>query len=456
MAEFEKASDFSNLKAIGPLDGRFRGNIEEVPNYFSEYATMKARVELEVEWLIYINEIIGEEEISHDQVDQLRGITNSFSLEDAQWIEDKDLEINHDTKSAEYYLRMKMEELGLEKFSPLVHIGLTSADIDDNAVRLCIKNFEEEYISEMRGSLLEYLKKLSIQQKDSVFLAKTHGKEAIPTTMGKEFANYHNRLNKLDTKLRDFKFEGKLTGAVGNFNALYQNYPNLDWKEINSKFLENLGLQPNMLTTQILPYENLVEYLNFTNQYNNVLIDLARNMWTYISEGYIKLQINKQEVGSSTMAHKVNPISFEGCESHLTISNGIIEVLARNLPTNRLQRDLTDKYITRELGPSLANAVLGYSMIYGGITHVDFNKEYALERLNNHWEILSEPMQTILREYGHQDAYEVIKDKTRGKTLTKDQYLKLVEELDISEKTKTQLKRLKPEEYIGWAKDIIQ
>lgn len=263
-----------------------------------------------------------------------------------------------------------------------------------------------------------------------------------------------NRLNKLDTKLRDFKFEGKLTGAVGNFNALYQNYPDLDWKEINSKFLENLGLQPNMLTTQILPYENLVEYLNLTSQYNNVLVDLARNMWTYISEGYIKLQMNQGEVGSSTMAHKVNPISFEGCESHLTISNGIIEVLARNLPTNRLQRDLTDKYMVRELGLSMANTVLGYSMIYGGISHVDFNDEYALDELNNHWEILSEPMQTILREYGYQDAYEVIKNKTRGKTLTEDEYQKLIEELDISEKARKQLKELRPEEYIGWAKKI--
>ncbi len=454
MAEFQKAAEFSNLEAIGSLDGRFRGNIEDIPNYFSEYATMRTRVELEIEWLVYINEIIGGKEITRDQVDQLRDIKNNFSLKDAQWIEEKDLEINHDTKSAEYFLRMKMEELGLEEFAPLVHIGLTSADIDDNTVRLCIKNFEEQYISVMRGSLLEYLKTLSIQYKDSVFLAKTHGRQAIPTTMGKELANYHNRLNKLDTKLRDFKFEGKLTGAVGNFNALYQNYPDLDWKEINSKFLKNLDLEPNMLTTQILPYENLVEYLNLTSQYNNVLVDLARNMWTYISEGYIKLQMNKGEVGSSTMAHKVNPISFEGCESHLTISNGIIEVLARNLPTNRLQRDLTDKYMVRELGLAMANTVLGYSMIYGGISHVDFNEEYALDELNNHWEILSEPMQTILREYGYQDAYEVIKDKTRGKTLTEDEYQKLIEELDISEKARKQLKELKPEEYIGWAKKI--
>jgi adenylosuccinate lyase len=350
---------------------------------------------------------------------------------------------------------MKMEQLGMEEFEPLVHIGLTSADIDDNAVRLCLKRFEGEYLSDMRGSLIEFFKNFVKEHKEDVFLAKTHGRRAVPTTIGKEFANYYNRLKKIDDKLKNFKFEGRITGAVGNWNALSLMHGDLDWAQINSDFLDKLGLEPNLFTTQILPYDNLIEYLHLLHQYNYVLIDFAKNMWTYISEGYFKLQMNKDEVGSSTMAHKVNPISFEGCEAHLILSSSIIEILARNLPTNRLQRDLTDKYMIRDFGSPMAYAVLGYSMIYGGVTHVDFNKDFALEELNNHWEVLSEAMQTILREHGYQDAYEVIKDKTRGKTLTENEYMDIVRDLEISDEARDQLEDLSPEKYTGWAESII-
>ena len=456
MAEFTKPETFSNLGAISSVDGRFRGNVEEVAKYFSEYATMKNRVELEIEWLLHINPIIGEKEITEKQETQLRGIVENFSIKDAQWIEEKDLKINHDTKSAEYFLRTKLEELGMEKIAPLVHIGLTSADIDDNAIRLSLTRFEKEYLGLAREDLMTFLKELAIEYKDSIFLGKTHGKPAIPTTMGKELANFYHRLRKRDEKLIDIKFEGKLTGAVGNWNALSDRYSEVNWQEVNKDFLQKFDLEPNMFTTQILPYENIIEYLNLLKQYNEVLIDLSKDMWTYISEGYIKIVPKKQEVGSSTMAHKVNPISFEGCQSHLTIANGMVETLGRNLPSNRLQRDLTDKYMIRELGYIMANSVLGYSMIYGGINNMEFNSNFAKEELNNHWEILSEPMQTILRVHGYQDAYEVIKDKTRGKTLTEEEYLKLVEKLDISKKAKEELRNLRPEKYVGWAIDIIE
>ncbi|KUK77356.1 MAG: adenylosuccinate lyase [candidate division WS6 bacterium 34_10] len=456
MAEFKEPKEFSNLQAISSVDGRFRGNVEEVSEYFSEYATMKTRVELETEWLIHINEVIGDKEITQQQKNDLRKVYESFSIEDAQWIQDKDLEINHDTKSSEYFLRMKMEELGMEELAPLVHIGLTSADVDDNAVRLSVKRFEEEHSVDVRSSINNYIKKISLKYKDGIFLAKTHGRQAVPSTMGKEFANYYNRLVKIDKKLKGLKFEGKVTGAVGNWNALYDRYPDVNWIEVNRAFLEKFELEPNMFTTQILPYDNLVEYLHLTHQYNYVLINLAKDMWKYISEGYFELVPKEGEVGSSTMAHKVNPISFEGCESHLIISNGIIETLAKNLPTNRLQRDVTDKYMIRELGPVMANSILGYSMIYGGITNVEFNQTFASEELSQHWEILSEPMQTILRTHGYQDAYEVIKEKTRGKKLTEDEYMQLVDELRISKEAKKELQELRPDKYIGWAKDIVK
>ena len=445
-----------DLKSIDPTISRSKGKTEIVGEYLSEYATMKTRVEFEIEWLIFINNLIGKKKISKEKVSKLRKVYQDFSIKDAQWIEQKDKEINHDTKSAEYFVRMKLEKLKMKSFVPLVHIGLTSADVDNNTVALCVKRFEEEHLSKVRREQLKILKKLIKSDFESIFLAKTHGKYAVPTTMGKELANYHHRLENIGKKLKSFKFEGKLAGAVGNWNALYERYPDIDWIKFNMQFITSIGLEPNMFTTQILPYDNLVEYLHLIHQYNYVLIDLSRNMWTYISEGYFKLKVNKKEVGSSTMAHKVNPIDFERCESNLTLSSGIIETLARNLPINRLQRDLTDKHIIRELGPLMARSVLGYFSISEGLRKITFNNDKAKGELNNHWEILSEPMQTILRVHGYQDAYEVIKDKTRGKTLTEEEYLKLVEKLDISKKAKEELRNLRPEKYVGWAIDIIE
>ncbi|KUK77240.1 MAG: adenylosuccinate lyase [candidate division WS6 bacterium 34_10] len=445
-----------DLKQIDPTVTRSKGKTEIIGEYISEYATMKTRVELEIEWLIFVNGLIGKKELLKDEIQQLREVYKKFSEEDASWIDEKDKEINHDTKSAEYFVRMKLEVLNLEDLAPLVHIGLTSADIDNNVFVLCTKRFEKEHLAKVRNNQLEILNKLIKDNRESVFLGKTHGKFAVPTTMGKELANYYHRLKKLDKKLSEFNFEGKLTGAVGNWNALIDSYEDIDWVKPNKKFIKHLGLEPNMFTTQILPYDNLIEYLHLTHQYNYVLIDLSKNMWTYISEGYFKLKVNRKEVGSSTMAHKVNPIDFERCESNLIMSSSIIETLARNLPTNRLQRDLTDKHLVRELGPLMARAVLGCASITEGLKKVSFNKEKAQEELSQHWEILSEPMQTILRTYGYQDAYEVIKDNTRGKTLTEKEYMKLVEELDISNEAKEELKELKPERYIGWAKDILK
>lgn len=445
-----------DFKSIDPTVTRSKGKTEIVGEYISEYATMKTRVELEVEWLIFLTTVIKKEKISKAKISILRKIYKNFSQKDAKWIDEKDKEINHDTKSAEYFVRMKLEELDMKNSVPLVHIGLTSADIDNNSVMLCIKRFESDHLSKIREKQLKILKSLILDNRDSIFIGKTHGKFAVPTTMGKELANYYNRLKKLDKKLTDFKFEGKLTGAVGNWNALYDRFPDLDWVKYNKEFVKILGLEPNMFSTQILPYDNLIEYLHLIHQYNYVLTDLSKNMWTYISEGYFQLKINKKEVGSSTMAHKVNPIDFERCESNLIMASGIIETLARNLPINRLQRDLTDKHLVRELGPLMARAVLGYSSIYQGLKKVVFNNDMAKKQLNNHWEILSEPMQTILRTHGYEDAYEVIKDKTRGKTLTEDEYIELVENLEISEESKEELKELRPEKYIGWAKDILK
>jgi adenylosuccinate lyase len=446
-------NDYKNIDATIT---RFKNEISIIGEYISEYATMKTRVQLEVEWLIYVNTLIGKKKLSKKKINELRDVYLNFSQKDAQWIERMDKEVNHDTKSAEYFVRMKLDKLKLDEFATLVHIGLTSADIDNNTVLLCIKRLEQECLSKVRSKQLKILKKIVIDNKNSVLIGKTHGKFAVPTTMGKEFANYYNRLQKLHKKLNNFKFEGKVTGAVGNWNALTSVYPNIDWIRSNKKFINSIGLEPNIFTTQILPYENLIEYLHLIHQYNYVLIDLAKNIWVYISEGYFNLKVKKEEVGSSTMAHKVNPIDFERCESYLIMSSGIIEMLARDLPINRLQRDLTDKNFIRELGPIMARALLGYVSMNEGLNKVSFNKDKSPKELKLHWEILSEPMQTILRVHGYQDAYEVIKEKTRGRTLTEEKYLKLVEKLDISKEAKEELRSLRPEKYVGWAIDIVE
>lgn len=455
MAEFTKAKSFTNLKAISPLDGRFRGNVEYYSDYFSEFATMRLRVEVEIKYLIAITEYLNLKKLTKEQKEQLLDIPKSFSLEDAQWIENKDLEINHDTKSVEYFLRESLQKTKSKDLINYIHMGLTSADIDCNALVLSITRFEKDIFSRLRKDILKDLENFSKENIDSVFLAKTHGKHAIPTTMGKEISNFRLRLEKIDTKIKNHKFEGKLTGAVGNFNAMYVAYPEKDWLEFTRGVVKSLDLIPNVSTTQILPYDNMIEYLNLVSQFNNVLIDLARDCWTYISREYLSIKIVKEEVGSSTMPHKVNPISFEGAESNLLLSSNNIFLFSKELSTNRMQRDLTDKYIAREIGVSLVQAALGYSMILGGIKNMFFNNDIAKEELNQHWEILGEAIQTILRRENFDQSYEKVKELTRGKSLNREEYLQMIDAIEnIPDKLRGTLKSLSPSEYIGWAKKI--
>ncbi len=450
MAEFTKANNFSNLKAISSLDGRFRGNVENYSEYFSEYAAMKLRLEIEIKYLMAILEEMGERKLTEADKGALLGIIDRFSEDDAQWIEEKDLIINHDTKSVEYFVQKQLEALNLD-LDNYVHIGLTSADIDSNALVLAIKRFEEDILGTLRTSLLNSLESFIENNRDSIFLARTHGKHAVPTTMAKEGENFLFRLKKVDDRIRAHIFEGKLTGAVGNFNALTAVYPEQNWRDFSADFLSRLGLLPNLHTTQILPYDNVIQYLDLVGLFNHILIDLARDFWSYISFGLLSLAFKKNEVGSSTMPHKVNPISFEGGEAYLLLSTNHFAFFSNNLATNRLQRDLTDKYISREVGVGLVQAALGYSMIMGGVNNVVFNDLVANEELDNHWETLGEAVQTILRREGFSESYEKIKKLTRGKHLTKDEFLNIINQLDgVPEEIKDELKRLNPKGYLGW------
>lgn len=450
MAEFSKPKIFSNLSAISSIDGRFRGNVEKYSHYFSDFASMKLRVEIEINFLIAILDYLEEKQLSEKDISMLKDIFNDFSEEDAQWIQTKDLVINHDTKSVEYFIKKKLEKLQFDILH-YVHIGLTSADIDNNALALSIKRFEEDVLSNQRKIILFTLESFIENNRDSIFLGKTHGKPAVPTTMAKEAENYLFRLRKIDNKIQNHIFEGKLTGAVGNFNALYAAYPEKDWKTFSKDFINSLGLLPNLYTTQILAYDNIIQYLNLVALFNAILVDLARDFWFYTSFGLLLLDFNINEVGSSTMPHKVNPISFEGAEAYLLLSNNLLSFFSAELTTNRMQRDLTDKYISREIGVSLVQAALGYSMIVGGINGVVFNAAAADEEMDKHWEILAEAIQTILRKEGFSESYETTKSLTMGRNLTKNEFLSIIEELQgIPEDIKDKLRQLSPENYLGW------
>ena len=451
MAEFSKPKIFSDLRAISSLDGRFRGNVEKYSDYFSEFSTMKHRLEIELKYLIAIMDFFEENTLRDEDKRKLLGIYENFSEKDALWIQNKDLVINHDTKSVEYFINDQLETLQLN-LSHYVHIGITSADIDNNALILSIKRFEQDILSSIRKSILFSLERFIEQNRDSIFLAKTHGKQAVPTTMAKEAENFLFRLRKIDNQIQNHIFEGKLSGAVGNLNALYSAYPQKSWKTFSKHFITSLDLLPNLYTTQVLPYDNIIQYLNFVSQFNSILIDLARDFWLYISFDLLLLEFNKNEVGSSTMPHKVNPISFEGAEAYLLLSTNQISFFSKELSTNRLQRDLTDKYISREVGVSLVQAALGYSMIIGGVNNVVFNAAAAEEELDKHWEILAEAIQTILRTEGFSESYELLKSLTMGKNLTKNEFLSIIDEMqNIPEDLKDRFKRLSPKSYLGWA-----
>ncbi len=457
MAESILPKEFSHLESISPIDGRFRGNVQECSQYFSEMATEKFRVEVEIKYLIAIANLLQKKKIPTTDEKLMLDIIKDFSLDDASWIEKKDLEINHDTKSVEYFIQEKLKQKNIEKYLSYIHFGLTSADSDNNGVVLSVKRFEEEILSKKRKEILNSLRNFIESNKISIFIGRTHGKIAMPTSMSKEFANFYMRLKKIDKDILSHKFEGKITGALGNWNALSVSYPEINWVKFSKEFVSSLDLIPNMFTTQILPYDNLIKYYNFNYQFNSVLISLCRDIWAYISYGYLKLKVIKEEVGSSTMPHKVNPISYEGCESNLLLANSQFENYARLLSSNRLQRDLTDKYISRGFGVPFAESLLGYKMLLGGLNIIYFDTDFANSEMELHWEVLTEAVQTILRKRKYLFAYEKTKDLTRGKTLNNTEYIDMINSLEgIDDETKNLLMGLNPKEYIGWAQTIVE
>lgn len=431
------------LTAVSSIDGRYRKKVAVLEEWFSEYGLLKLRVEVE---LAYYQALTGEK------------VSLNFSLSDAGWIKDKEEEIKHDVKAIEYFLRKKVKK------PQFIHFGLTSDDTNNIAYALALTGANKKIVLPAINEIIKKLENLVKQNRDVIMLARTHGQAAVPTTLGKECKVYLERIKKISRpfgfaqgkQLRDWRFEAKLNGAVGNFNAMIAADPKKDWVKFSDNFIKRMGLVPNHFTTQILPYDNWVEYFSKLKLLNNILIGFCRDIWRYISDDYLVLKAKAGEVGSSTMPQKVNPIDYENAEGNLGIANALFEFYERKLPISRLQRDLSDSTVRRTFGVALGHSLLGYQNVVLGLEKVSANKTKMAKELNDHWEVVSEGIQTILKKEGLDNAYEKLKDLVRGKKVNKKIMHKFITDLPISKKVKTKLLALTPENYLGLAVWLAQ
>ncbi|MEM6515363.1 MAG: adenylosuccinate lyase [Bacteroidota bacterium] len=443
----------SSLNAISPIDGRYRNKVELLSNYFSEEALIKYRVLVEIEYFIALCEagLPQLEKVDTSVFDGLRTIYKNFSAEDAQTIKDIEKTTNHDVKAVEYFIKEKFDTLGLSDFKEFIHFGLTSQDINNTAIPLSIKEaVNDVYIPEY-FELLNKLKNLAEDWKDIPMLARTHGQPASPTRLGKEIEVFVVRLEEQFNLLNDIPSAAKFGGATGNYNAHKVAYPDVDWKAFGTKFVqEKLGLQHSFPTTQIEHYDHMAALFDALKRINTIIIDLDRDIWTYVSMDYFKQKIKKGEVGSSAMPHKVNPIDFENSEGNLGIANAIFEFLSAKLPISRLQRDLTDSTVLRNVGVPFGHTIIGFKSTLKGLNKLLLNESKFNEDLENNWAVVAEAIQTILRREGYPNPYEALKGLTRtNAVINKASISDFIETLNVSEEIKEELKAISPSNYTG-------
>jgi adenylosuccinate lyase len=440
------------LTAISPVDGRYRKKTESLAGYFSEFALIKYRVKVEVEYFIaLVNLPLPQlKHFPHKAFAQLRMVYENFSITDAQKIKDTERITNHDVKAVEYFIKEQFERLGLAEFAEFVHFGLTSQDINNTAVPLSMVDFYEIEYKEAIEGLTNKLDQLSEQYKDLPMLARTHGQPASPTRLGKELNVFVERIDEQVMELNHIPFKGKFGGATGNFNAHHVAYPEVDWKRFADKFYEALGLQRQQFTTQIEHYDHLAAFFDNLKRINIILLDLCRDIWTYIAMDYFKQKINKNEVGSSAMPHKVNPIDFENAEGNLGVANALLIHLAEKLPVSRLQRDLTDSTVLRNIGVPLAHTMIAFESIMKGLEKLIVNEAQIRADLENNWAVVAEALQTILRREGYPKPYEKLKELTRNnEKINAESIAVFINNLDVSEKIKKELRQVTPYNYTG-------
>ncbi|MEP6927380.1 MAG: adenylosuccinate lyase [Ginsengibacter sp.] len=438
------------LTAISPIDGRYRNQLQHLDEYFSEFALIKYRVKVEIEYFLFLAEKKFFK-ITPQLKKQLINIENDFSIDDAETIKTLESITNHDVKAVEYFLKTKLQELGSNDLQEWIHFGLTSQDINNTAFPLLWKDaMEYEYLPAVLN-LQHELYKLAIQWKNIPMLARTHGQPASPTMLGKEIMVFVERIENQVQQFSYIPFTGKFGGSTGNFNAHYAAYPKTDWVSFANKFLEDkLGLQRQQYTTQIEHYDLLAAHFDNIKRINTILIDFCRDAWTYISMDYFKQKIKKGEVGSSTMPHKVNPIDFENAEGNLGLANALLEHLSAKLPISRLQRDLTDSTVMRNIGMPVAHTVLAILSIGKGLHKLILNKHKIYDDLENNWVVVSEAIQTILRRENYPKPYEALKELTRGKAVINKRTIhKFIDGLKISTEVKKELKKIAPHNYTG-------
>nr|WP_317632754.1 adenylosuccinate lyase [uncultured Flavobacterium sp.] len=443
----------NELTAISPIDGRYRSKTESLAPFFSEEALIKYRVLVEIEYFIALCEqgVPQLAMVSTSVFPKLRAIYENFSTEDALWIKDTEKTTNHDVKAVEYFVKKEFDKLDLAPYKEFIHFGLTSQDINNTAIPLSTKEaFEKVYMPTLTKVIVK-LKELAIEWKDVPLLARTHGQPASPTRLGKEILVFVERLEQQIRLLYNIPFAAKFGGATGNYNAHFVAYPNTDWKAFGTKFVEEyLGLHHSFPTTQIEHYDHFAAFFDGLKRINTILIDLDRDIWTYVSMEYFKQKIKAGEIGSSAMPHKVNPIDFENSEGNLGIANAILEHLAAKLPISRLQRDLTDSTVLRNVGVPFGHMLIALEATLKGLNKLLLNEAKFVEDLENNWAVVAEAIQTILRREAYPNPYEALKDLTRtNSVITKDSIQEFIKNLQVSDSVKEELMRISPTTYLG-------
>ena len=443
----------TELNAISPIDGRYRSKTISLSPYFSEEALIKYRVLVEVEYFIALREADLPQlaKIDKSIYDSLRAIYKNFSTEDALWIKETEKTTNHDVKAVEYFIKSKFDGLGLQVYKEFIHFGLTSQDINNTAIPLSTKEaFENVYLPSL-VSVIAKLKELAMEWQNVPMLARTHGQPASPTRLGKEILVFVERLEEQMRLLFNVPFAAKFGGATGNYNAHKVAYPNTDWKKFGTDFVENsLGLHHSFPTTQIEHYDHFAAFFDALKRINTILIDLDRDIWTYVSMDYFKQKIKAGEIGSSAMPHKVNPIDFENSEGNLGIANAIFEHLSAKLPLSRLQRDLTDSTVLRNIGVPMGHTLIAFEATLKGLNKLLLNEEKFAEDLEKNWAVVAEAIQTILRREGYPNPYEALKDLTRTNTvINKEAIHNFIGTLNVSEEVRAELMQITPSNYLG-------
>jgi adenylosuccinate lyase len=445
--------ELNELTAISPVDGRYGSKTAALRDLFSEYGLIKHRVLVEIRWFQALadhSEISEVPTLDNDAQKVLNGIADNFSLADAERIKTIERTTNHDVKAVEYFLKEKIQgNAMLEASNEFLHFACTSEDINNLSHGLMLKAGRDEVLLPAMDDIIDTLTQQAKQFASQPMLSRTHGQTASPTTVGKELANVVYRLRKQRNLVAGTEIYGKANGAVGNYNAHYSAYPEIDWPAFSQQFIEALGLQINPFTIQIEPHDYMAEMFDAISRFNTILIDLSRDIWAYISNAYFKQKTVAGEIGSSTMPHKVNPIDFENAEGNLGLANAIFNHLSLKLPISRWQRDLTDSTVLRNLGVGFAHSLIAYQSLLKGLNKLEINADVIEADLNASWEVLAEPIQTVMRRYGIENPYEKLKELTRGKAITQEAFREFIQTLEIPDDARENLLRLTPQNYIG-------